>query len=123
LGTLHEVSKAHPRDWENPGRVRVQWKKDGRLVNSTIKTSALNSPRTQLHGDENRFRREAAFRADMLPDSTSEAREYPETTVSYFISQSSFVDSIDEDDCWSRIVEQRQTTRGHKIEVACCPAI
>jgi hypothetical protein len=59
----------------------------------------------------------------MLPDSTSEAREYPETTVSYFISQSSFVDSVDEDDCQSRIVEQRQATRGHEIEVACCPAI
>ncbi|KAF5356631.1 hypothetical protein D9758_008229 [Tetrapyrgos nigripes] len=38
LGTLHEVNKAHPRDWENPGRVRVQWKKDGRLMNSNIKT-------------------------------------------------------------------------------------
>lgn len=38
LGTLHEVGKAHPRDWENPGRVRVQWKKDGRLVNPNIKT-------------------------------------------------------------------------------------
>ncbi|KAJ7512506.1 signal recognition particle, SRP19 subunit [Mycena galericulata] len=38
LGTLHEVDKAHPRDWENPGRVRVQWKKDGRLVNPSIRT-------------------------------------------------------------------------------------
>ncbi|KAG6866942.1 hypothetical protein C0991_003858 [Blastosporella zonata] len=38
LSTLHEVNKAHPRDWENPGRVRVQWKKDGRLVNPNIKT-------------------------------------------------------------------------------------
>ncbi|KIJ63205.1 hypothetical protein HYDPIDRAFT_156745 [Hydnomerulius pinastri MD-312] len=38
LGTLHEVNKSHPRDWENPGRVRVQWKKDGRLMNSAIKT-------------------------------------------------------------------------------------
>ncbi|KAF9444020.1 signal recognition particle, SRP19 subunit [Macrolepiota fuliginosa MF-IS2] len=38
LGTLHEVSKSHPRDWENPGRVRVQWKKDGRLVNPMIKS-------------------------------------------------------------------------------------
>ncbi|KAI0938525.1 hypothetical protein AcW1_001762 [Taiwanofungus camphoratus] len=38
LGTLHEVHKAHPRDWENPGRVRVQWKKDGRLMNPAIKT-------------------------------------------------------------------------------------
>jgi signal recognition particle subunit SEC65 len=41
FGTLHEVQKAHPRDWENPGRVRVQWKKDGKLVNPTIQTSAF----------------------------------------------------------------------------------
>lgn len=40
LGTLHEGQKSHPRDWENPGRVRVQWKKDGQLVNPRIKTSA-----------------------------------------------------------------------------------
>ncbi|KAJ6532712.1 signal recognition particle, SRP19 subunit [Mycena vulgaris] len=38
LATLHEVNKSHPRDWENPGRVRVQWKKDGRLMNPTIRT-------------------------------------------------------------------------------------
>ncbi|KAF8621416.1 hypothetical protein AX15_007827 [Amanita polypyramis BW_CC] len=38
LGTLHEVNKTHPHDWENPGRVRVQWKKDGRLMNPIIKT-------------------------------------------------------------------------------------
>ncbi|KAF8970149.1 signal recognition particle, SRP19 subunit [Flammula alnicola] len=38
LGTLHEVNKAHPRDWENPGRVRVQWKKEGKLINPVIKT-------------------------------------------------------------------------------------
>jgi len=38
LGTLHEVNKSHPRDWDNPGRVRVQWKKDGRLINPIIKT-------------------------------------------------------------------------------------
>lgn len=44
LGTLHEVNKAHPRDWENPGRVRVQWKKDGRFVNPAIKTSTSCSP-------------------------------------------------------------------------------
>lgn len=41
LGTLHEISKCHPRDWENPGRVRVQWKKDGKVVNPLIKTSEL----------------------------------------------------------------------------------
>ncbi|OSX63517.1 hypothetical protein POSPLADRAFT_1039573 [Postia placenta MAD-698-R-SB12] len=38
LGTLHEIGKAHPRDWENPGRVRVQWRKDGRLMNPSIRT-------------------------------------------------------------------------------------
>lgn len=38
LGTLHEVNKMHPSDWDNPGRVRVQWKKDGRPVNSNIRT-------------------------------------------------------------------------------------
>lgn len=38
LGTLHEVNKSHPRDWDNPGRVRVQWKKEGRLINPIIKT-------------------------------------------------------------------------------------
>jgi len=38
LGTLHEVNKSHPRDWDNPGRVRVQWKKDGRLLNPMVKT-------------------------------------------------------------------------------------
>ncbi|KAI6002950.1 signal recognition particle, SRP19 subunit [Pisolithus albus] len=37
-GTIHEVNKVHPRDWENPGRVRVQWKKDGRLLNNAIGT-------------------------------------------------------------------------------------
>ena len=48
LGTLHEVNKAHPRDWENPGRVRVQWKKDGRLVNPAIRSST-SSPFTLCH--------------------------------------------------------------------------
>ncbi|KAJ6572047.1 signal recognition particle, SRP19 subunit [Mycena capillaripes] len=41
LATLHEVNKSHPRDWENPGRVRVQWKKDGRLMNPMIRTKKL----------------------------------------------------------------------------------
>jgi len=42
LGTLHEVTKSHPRDWENPGRVRVQWKKDGGPVNPAIKSSMVS---------------------------------------------------------------------------------
>jgi signal recognition particle subunit SRP19 len=40
LGTLHEVNKTHPRDWENSGRVRVQWRKDGQFMNSAIRMSA-----------------------------------------------------------------------------------
>lgn len=55
LGTIHEVNKVHPRDWENPGRVRVQWKKDGRLINSAIRTSefvdALRLPSDDTLGD------------------------------------------------------------------------
>ena len=42
FGVLHEVTKAHPRDWENPGRVRVQWKKDGVLINPSIPTSEFS---------------------------------------------------------------------------------
>jgi signal recognition particle subunit SRP19 len=40
LKVLHEVNKSHPRDWENPGRVRVQWKVEGTgvSVNPQIKT-------------------------------------------------------------------------------------
>ena len=45
MGVLHEVQKSHPRDWENPGRVRVQWKKDGKFVNPLVKTSAYASER------------------------------------------------------------------------------
>lgn len=41
LGTLHEVNKCHPRDWENPGRVRVQWKRDAQLVNPSITSSII----------------------------------------------------------------------------------
>ncbi|KAH8115979.1 hypothetical protein DFH11DRAFT_1542773 [Phellopilus nigrolimitatus] len=40
LGTLHEVQKQHPRDWANPGRARVQLRRNGRLVNERIITSA-----------------------------------------------------------------------------------
>ncbi|KZV76872.1 signal recognition particle, SRP19 subunit [Peniophora sp. CONT] len=36
LPTLLEIDKRHPRDWANPGRVRVQLKRDGVLVNRGI---------------------------------------------------------------------------------------
>jgi len=35
---IHEQAKRHPKDWENPGRVKVEWKRDGRLVNPAIKS-------------------------------------------------------------------------------------
>lgn len=35
---------SHPRDWDNPGRVRVQWKENGRLTNPAIPTSKPSPP-------------------------------------------------------------------------------
>ena len=42
LPTLLEIDKRHPRDWANPGRVRVQLKRDGVLVNRGVMNSELN---------------------------------------------------------------------------------
>lgn len=33
--------KSHPKDWENPGRVKVLLREDGKLVNPAIKNSAV----------------------------------------------------------------------------------
>lgn len=41
LQILHEPQKAHPRDWENPGRVKVLLKHDGRHVHPLIRTSTF----------------------------------------------------------------------------------
>jgi len=38
LSVVHEVDKSHPRDWDNPGRVRVLWKQNGKLVNHQFTT-------------------------------------------------------------------------------------
>ncbi|KIY45080.1 signal recognition particle, SRP19 subunit [Fistulina hepatica ATCC 64428] len=38
IRSLLEQQKSHPRDWENPGRVRVQWKSDGRFMNLVIRS-------------------------------------------------------------------------------------
>jgi signal recognition particle subunit SRP19 len=40
LNTIHEANKMHPKDWDNPGRVRVEWKRNGKLINPAIKSSA-----------------------------------------------------------------------------------
>ncbi len=77
LGTLHEVNKAHPRDWENPGRVRVLWKKDGRLMNPTIQTSKCPSTSSTSGYVPNVLRREAAFGDGVHTDTAPKAREYP----------------------------------------------
>lgn len=39
LETVFEPSKCHPKDWANPGRVRVLLKKDGVPQNGQIKNS------------------------------------------------------------------------------------
>ena len=39
LNIVFEVSKLHPKDWANPGRVRVLLKEDGRLKNQRVKNS------------------------------------------------------------------------------------
>lgn len=33
ISTFHEPTKRHPQDWENPGRVKVLWKEDGKVLN------------------------------------------------------------------------------------------
>ncbi|WVQ81802.1 hypothetical protein IAT38_003929 [Cryptococcus sp. DSM 104549] len=43
LPCVLEADKTHPADWENPGRVRVQFEKDGRFANPIVKN------RTQLY--------------------------------------------------------------------------
>lgn len=42
LDVVLEVSKTHPKDWANPGRVRVLIKKDGKAVNNKIGNSKCN---------------------------------------------------------------------------------
>jgi signal recognition particle subunit SRP19 len=37
LRTVFEPDKTHPKNWENPGRVRVLLKQDGKLMDVTIK--------------------------------------------------------------------------------------
>lgn len=64
LGTLHEVNKSHPRDWENPGRVRVLWKKDGRLMNPIVKTSECTCRRPPTYSLKY-CTRESAFGNDL----------------------------------------------------------
>ena len=44
LKTVFEPGKMHPRDWANPGRVRVLVKEDGRARNSRVKNSMFISP-------------------------------------------------------------------------------
>jgi len=38
ISSFHEPNKSHPRDWENPGRVKVLWKENGRLLHPHLKT-------------------------------------------------------------------------------------
>ena len=81
LGVLHEVTKSHPRDWENPGRVRVLWKKDGRLVNPVIKTSMLCLSISNYLVLIIPFRRENAPRDNLNTDPASKARNSPKASL------------------------------------------
>jgi signal recognition particle subunit SRP19 len=38
VSSVHEPTRTHPRDWENPGRVKIQLKMNGRIMNQSIKT-------------------------------------------------------------------------------------
>lgn len=39
LGVFFEPGKSHPKDWSNPGRVRVLLKQEGRFMNPRVKNS------------------------------------------------------------------------------------
>ena len=39
LNVVFEPQKMHPKDWANPGRVRILVKEDGKLKNSRVKNS------------------------------------------------------------------------------------
>ncbi|KAI5793121.1 signal recognition particle, SRP19 subunit [Geopyxis carbonaria] len=41
LKTVFEPGKSHPKDWANPGRVRVQLKQDGAAVHKVLKNKFL----------------------------------------------------------------------------------
>lgn len=41
LNVVFEPSKMHPKDWANPGRVRILVKEDGKLQNPRVKNSRL----------------------------------------------------------------------------------
>ena len=41
LSVVFEPGKTHPKDWANPGRVRVLLKEEGKAVSSTVKNSAF----------------------------------------------------------------------------------
>lgn len=56
LKTVFEPGKMHPRDWSNPGRVRVLVKEEGRARSGRVKNSMFLSPRLLLcikHGGNN----------------------------------------------------------------------
>ncbi len=80
LQTVFEPGKMHPRDWGNPGRVRVLLKdKRGRMTNRNIKNSTFPSPSTfpscfqnvefQIQGTGNPVlaKEQNAYRAPPLP--------------------------------------------------------
>ncbi|KAL8292229.1 hypothetical protein RQP46_001695 [Phenoliferia psychrophenolica] len=47
--TVYEPTKTHPKDWENPGRVKVQLRVDGKPVNPAIKDKRALLHHLTLH--------------------------------------------------------------------------
>ena len=43
MNVVFEPAKMHPKDWANPGRLRVLIKRDGKAVNSRVKNSKCYS--------------------------------------------------------------------------------
>lgn len=44
LQVVFEPAKCHPKDWANPGRVRVLVKEDGKAKNAKVQNSRLQAP-------------------------------------------------------------------------------
>lgn len=44
LSCVFEPGKCHPKDWANPGRIKVLIKKDGKPVNPRVKNSPCSCP-------------------------------------------------------------------------------
>jgi signal recognition particle subunit SEC65 len=77
LQVFLEHDKTHPRDWENPGRVRILWKRNGRPMNAKITTSECGAASSALVRRLMSVRREEAARGARRWRSTYETGSCP----------------------------------------------